>query len=192
MAVPSEFDNQTGITARNHINQFIKKVSFSYNHIVGRLLEVGPQDRSFIKNMFPNLEYFDLDINDKYNPRIVGDLTKENQDIPSNYFDIIFCMEVLEHSLNPFNVVKELRRILKNQGLLVVSAPLNWRIHGPIPDCWRFTEHGFKVLLKDFDIIEIDILETPGRELFPIHYNVLAVNNLSKVANDSEIKFRVI
>lgn len=30
-----------------------------------------------------------------------------------------------------------------------------------------FTEHGFKVLLRDFDVVKIDILETHGRDLFP-------------------------
>ncbi len=101
-------------------------------------------------------------------------------------------MEILEHTIDPFGAVKEMRRILKHEGYLLVSAPLNWRIHGPIPDCWRFTEHGFKVLLRDFDIIEIDILETPGRDLFPIHYNVLAKCNKFKNTLDSEIKFRFI
>jgi hypothetical protein len=88
--------------------------------------------------------------------------------------------------------VVELRRLLKDGGYLLVSAPLNWRIHGPSPDCWRFTEHGWRVLLKDFDIIEIDTLETPDRELFPIKYNLLARCNKNKNTPVNEIKFRYI
>jgi hypothetical protein len=68
-------------------------------------------------------------------------------------------------------------------------APLNWRIHGPIPDCWRFTEFGWKVLLKDFDIIEIDKLETPDRNLFPIKYNILAKCNKLKNVDIHSMKF---
>jgi SAM-dependent methyltransferase len=101
-------------------------------------------------------------------------------------------MEVIEHTLDPFGAIHEMRRILKHGGLLLISAPLNFRIHGPIPDCWRFTEHGFKVLLRDFDILENDILETPGRDLFPIHYNILARNDKMKQVADSELKFRFI
>ncbi len=101
-------------------------------------------------------------------------------------------MEVLEHTLNPFDAIKELRRITKHGGYLLVSAPLNFRIHGPSPDCWRFTEHGWRVLLRDFDIVEIDIMETPDRELFPIKYNILAKCNKYKNTLDSEIEFRFI
>ena len=75
---------------------------------------------------------------------------------------------------------------------LLVSAPLNWRIHGPVPDCWRFTEHGWKVLLKNYDIIEIDTLETPDRELFPIKYNILAKCNKAKNVQNHELEFRYI
>jgi hypothetical protein len=72
---------------------------------------------------------------------------------------------------------------------ILFSAPLNWRIHGPVPDCWRFTEFGWKVLLKDFDIIEIDRLETPDRPLFPIKYNILAKCNKSKNISIDSVKF---
>ncbi|WP_244127972.1 hypothetical protein [Burkholderia gladioli] len=37
---------------------------------------------------------------------------------------------------------KEIRRVLRDEGWQLISAPLNWRIHGPTPDCWRITEHG--------------------------------------------------
>jgi hypothetical protein len=101
-------------------------------------------------------------------------------------------LNVLEHTLDPFNAIKELRRIIKHEGYLLLSAPLNWRIHGPIPDCWRFTEHGWKVLLRDFDILDISILESPDRELFPIQYCLLAKCNKSKNTTDSELQFRYI
>ena len=40
------------------------------------------------------------------------------------------------------------------------------------------------------DIVEIDSLETPDRELFPIKYNVLSRCDKTKDVRDSEIKFR--
>jgi hypothetical protein len=39
---------------------------------------------------------------------------------------------------------------------------------------------------------EFDILEAPGRELFPIHYNVLARKVAGKFTPDSELHFRFI
>lgn len=194
MATPGKFDNETFELTRQHINDFIVRVSQATKRegLSGRLLEIGSQDRSEVRNNFSNFTVDTFDIVDKYKPTYVGDLTLYNSHISDSLFDCIVCLEVLEHTTNPFNAVNELRRLLKHNGYLLVSAPLNWRIHGPSPDCWRFTEHGWRVLLKDFDIVEIDTLETPDRELFPIKYNILARCNKEKNTPVSEIKFRYI
>ena len=192
MATVSQFDEETGVMARAHINDFVRRVAASLSGSTGKLLEIGPQERSLVRECFAGFAVETFDIVDTYKPTHVGDITRHNPAIPDSAYDCVVGMEVLEHTLDPFGGVREMRRILRDGGHLLVSAPLNWRIHGPIPDCWRFTEHGFKVLLRDFDILEIDILETPGRELFPIHYNVLARCNKAKRTADGEIDFRFI
>jgi SAM-dependent methyltransferase len=192
MATVSKFDEESMPIARNHVNEFLLRIAKDLSSQTGRLLEIGPQERSLVRDSFANFDIDTFDIVDTYQPTYVGDITKHNTMIPDNTYDCVLGMEVLEHTIDPFSAVREMRRILKDGGSLLVSAPLNWRIHGPIPDCWRFTEHGFKVLLRDFDIVEIDILETPGRDLFPIHYNVLAKCNKSKNTPDSALQFRFI
>ena len=79
-----------------------------------------------------------------------------NPEIPSGRFDCVFCTEVLEHTLQPFDAARELHRMLAPGGHLVLTTPFNFRIHGPLPDCWRFTEHGLRALLADFEIVELD------------------------------------
>jgi SAM-dependent methyltransferase len=192
MATPSKFDQEILPITREHINDFIIKTSNLLKNQTGQLLEIGSQDHSVVKEYFSNFNIDTFDIVDTYNPTYIGDITKYNEFIKDNIYDCVACLEVLEHTLNPFEAIKELRRILKHEGYLLVSAPLNFRIHGPSPDCWRFTEHGWRVLLKDFDIIEIDIMETPDRELFPIKYNILAKCNKYKNVLDNEIEFRYI
>jgi SAM-dependent methyltransferase len=190
MATPSQFDNETFSIARDHINDFIKATAAELPVKTGMLLEIGPQTQSTVRESFKDFTAHTFDIVSTYSPTFVGDITKHNTEIPDSTYDVIACMEVLEHTLNPFDAVKELRRMLKHEGYLLVSAPLNWRIHGPSPDCWRFTEHGWRALLRDFDILNIDILETPGRELFPIKYNVLAKCDKFKNTLDNELTFR--
>jgi SAM-dependent methyltransferase len=192
MATPSKFDQEILPITREHINDFIIKTSNLLKNQTGQLLEIGSQDHSVVKEYFSNFNIDTFDIVDIYNPTYIGDITKYNEFIKDSIYDCVACLEVLEHTLNPFEAIKELRRILKHEGYLLVSAPLNFRIHGPSPDCWRFTEHGWRVLLKDFDIIEIDIMETPDRELFPIKYNILAKCNKYKNVLDNEIEFRYI
>ncbi|HLJ12844.1 MAG TPA: methyltransferase domain-containing protein [Planctomycetaceae bacterium] len=192
MAVVSQLDQDLMPLARDHITRFIQRIGDALSTQSGRLLEIGPQDRSDVRRSFASFAHETFDIVDTYKPTHVGDITKRNDSIAESTYDCVVCMEVLEHTLDPFGAVREMRRILKHGGHLLVSAPLNWRIHGPIPDCWRFTEHGFKVLLRDFEIIEIDILETPGRDLFPLHYNVLAKTDKNKCTADRDLKFRFI
>jgi SAM-dependent methyltransferase len=95
-------------------------------------------------------------------------------------FDTILCMEVLEHTIWPTTAVDNMAMLLKPGGTLIGSTPLNARIHGPLPDCWRFTVHGLRVLLKDFDDVKIEPLES-DRPLFPVGYRWSGVCN--KTAN---------
>jgi SAM-dependent methyltransferase len=190
MAIPSQFDNDTFSLARDHLAAFVRRTADTLAGESGRLLEVGPQDRTFVRECFGNFKVDTFDVVDTYAPDIVGDITRQNVQIADSTYDCVVCMEVIEHTLNPFEAVKELRRVLRHEGWLLISAPLNWRIHGPTPDCWRITEHGWNALLRDFDIVEIDILESPGRELFPIRYNVLAKCNKFKQSKDSDLTFR--
>ena len=190
MITPSEFDNNTFSIAREHLNSFINRVAKTIGNTDNRLLEIGPQDRSEVKSAFNMCNIETLDLVPDYNPDIVGDITKYNSHIKDSTYDIITCLEILEHTINPFSAINELRRISKQDGYILFSAPLNWRIHGPIPDCWRFTEFGWLVLLKDFDIIEIDRLETPDRNLFPIKYNILAKCNKLKNVDVYSMNFK--
>jgi len=192
MIEPSSFDNETFLATREHLNLFINRVAKKYGGTNKKLLEIGSQDRSEVREAFNMCDIDTLDIVPNYNPDIIGDITKYNSNINDSTYDIITCLEILEHTVNPFLAIEELRRITKDEGYILFSAPLNWRIHGPIPDCWRFTEFGWRVLLKDFDIIEIDKLETPDRNLFPIKYNILAKCNKLKNIDIHSMKFEPI
>jgi len=189
MIIPSKFDNDTFSMAREHLNSFINRVAKENNTANKRLLEIGPQERSEVKKSFDKCQIKTLDIVPDYGPDIIGDITKYNSHIQDSTYDIVTCLEILEHTINPFSAIEELKRITVDGGLVLFSAPLNWRIHGPVPDCWRFTEFGWRVLLKDFDIIEIDKLETPDRNLFPIKYNILAKCNKLKNIDVYSMKF---
>lgn len=47
----------------------------------------------------------------------------EKTDFSDNYFDVITMFYVLEHLPHPLEVLKEARRILRNDGLLVIRVP---------------------------------------------------------------------
>lgn len=44
-----------------------------------------------------------------------------------NYFDIITCIATFEHIYDPYSVIKEIRRILNREGILIIEVPnITW------------------------------------------------------------------
>lgn len=160
---------------RQDVSVFIAKCGADYDKKGAHVLDIAPQDHEGAKPYFKLSEVETMDIDPKSGATYIADLCKKNEDtILHNKFDYVICTEVLEHTLQPFDAVAEIKRILKPGGLVFVSTPYNFRIHGPLPDCWRFSEHGLRALFKDFEIIKLEALETEDRFLMPIHYKLIA------------------
>ena len=165
---------------RKNIIHFMRNVALKYvetkvSSINYKLLDIAPQIHEGASPFFKNNVLIDtFDIDPKSGCTFIGDICSTNDFISNNYYDFIVCTEVLEHTLEPWNDV-EMKRILKPGGFVFLSSPFNFRIHGPLPDCWWFSEHGFRALFSDgFEIIEINSLETIDRPLMLIHYTLVA------------------
>ncbi len=87
-----------------------------------RVLDVGCSDNSLV-NYFRGLgiEAVGLDIKRTSNIDILGD--GESLSFKDNLFDLVTCIEVLEHLYNPENFIREARRVLVNGGFLYITTP---------------------------------------------------------------------
>lgn len=114
--------------------------------LTGRVMDIGAQNpRRWI-----GTGYFTLGHTSDTQSDQVGDVTElpfDDEDL-----DAIVCTEVLEHCTDPFRAVDEMHRVLKPGGLLLVTSPFLWPWHGNAhyPDYWRFTDQGWKHLLRQF------------------------------------------
>jgi len=119
--------------------------------LTGRVMDVGVQNpRRWI-----GPEYFTFGHTGDTQSDRIGDLTDlpfENEEL-----DAIVCTEVLEHCADPFYAVIEMHRVLKEGGLLLVTSPFLWPWHGnaDYPDYWRFTDQGWRYLLRDFSTLTV-------------------------------------
>lgn len=53
-------------------------------------------------------------------------------------FDAVFCLEALEHVLNPLKVLQEIYRVLKKSGYAIVLVPSeNWLFHSIVWPLWQ-------------------------------------------------------
>lgn len=160
---------------RSNVNRFLAACAARYATPGRHLLDIAPQVHEGARPYFSEGVLIEtLDIDPKSGCDHIGDICRINHGIPSASFDYVVCTEVLEHVRQPFDAVQEIERLLIPGGYAFVTTPFNFRIHGPLPDCWRFTEHGLRELFRRFEIIELVALEATDRFLMPIHYTLVA------------------
>lgn len=98
-----------------------------------KVLDIGCGDAIFAELM-PEFEWYGVDINidaagksDRAIGLVAHDLMKPPYPWESGTFDAIICSEVLEHLWDLRTVHKEAKRLLKRDGVYVISTPnFNW------------------------------------------------------------------
>ena len=83
-------------------------------------------------------------------------------------FDAVICAELLEHVFKPELVLREIYRVLKIEGKLLVTVPFLYRIHADPDDFGRYTNTFWWLVLNEVGYRDIKI-EKQG-----FYYSVLA------------------
>lgn len=101
---------------------------------IERMIDLGCNDGGLtllFKEKLSVKEVYGVDINEeavlKAGKRGVKayrlDLSKDKLPFPDNFFDLVVSFEVIEHLINPDNMLREARRVLKRGGFLLISTP---------------------------------------------------------------------
>jgi 2-polyprenyl-3-methyl-5-hydroxy-6-metoxy-1,4-benzoquinol methylase len=77
-----------------------------------------------------------------------------NEPLSIDPVDVVFCFSMLEHCDKPWLVAQNIQKVLKKDGLLLISVPFQWRVHGYPNDYWRFTFNGIKALFTEINWLE--------------------------------------
>lgn len=92
--------------------------------------------------------------------RIAGDrvdLVADGQRLPFDdaTFDYVICAETLEHDTAPWLTAREIIRVSKPGGLVIVTVPgIGFPRHDFPSDYWRFTTDGLALLFDGLEIME--------------------------------------
>jgi SAM-dependent methyltransferase len=138
-----------------------KGVLLNKNYLKGRLLDFGCGNKPYRK-LFDVKEYVGVDIKESghshKNEQI--DVFYDGKTIPfgDNQFDCIFSAEVFEHIFNLEHILKELHRVLKPGGHLLITLPFVWEEHEIPYDYARYTSFGINNLLtrNGFEVINLE------------------------------------
>ncbi len=106
--------------------------SFSQPGANQTILDVGTGNGILLKTLsrpFPDNKYTGIDVLREIDTLSIPNVHFIIDDIrhtsfESRSFDVIYCLDVLEHIEELYMAVYEIERILKKEGLLIVSMPL--------------------------------------------------------------------
>jgi SAM-dependent methyltransferase len=142
------------------IKKFSKKIK-SENYI----LDVGCGKKPY-KKYFKTDHYFgiEIDFGGHANHAKEADAFYDGKNIPfdNESFDYILSTQVLEHVENPNYLVREMFRVLKINGEVLVTIPFVCNEHEQPFDFWRFTQFGCKKIMEEAGFKEINITPTCG------------------------------
>ncbi len=126
------------------------------------VLEVGAGHYDHQPYFAAKLTKFDAD--ESQSPDIVGDA--HAMPMEDDRFDAALAISVLEHVDDPYQVVREMHRVLKPGATVLAWIPFTFGVHGFPEDVSRFTTFGMRRLFEraGFEVTDID--EAPYAGVF--------------------------
>ncbi len=111
----------------------------------GVALQVGSGENPYaLSAAHPHLRWVNSDVELGYRPDLVADVT--GLPFPDASFEAVVAQQVLEHVYDPAAAAREMQRVLRPGGVLLVSAPFIYPLHGLPYDFQRFTPFGLRAL----------------------------------------------
>jgi SAM-dependent methyltransferase len=147
---PKDFKCSVPTSGRGYLHTLMLETALKRcgAYVKGVTLDVGCGRKPYEKTFFAGAEkYVGLDyLTDRSTPDVVGSAT----DIPLGDagFDTVVCTEVLEHVPDPLKAMREMYRVLKPGGYLVLSTPMYWPRHEVPYDYFRYPYDGLLHLIK--------------------------------------------
>lgn len=131
----------------------------------GKLLDIGCGNQPYRK-LFKNIsQYIGTNSKEYYSKKTFSKLktdyiVEDGCKLPFNdqEFDVVVNFQVLPVFKDPAAFIKEVWRVLRNQGIFIITTDFLYPIWNAPNDYYRFTRYGLEQLVKrnNFDIVHLD------------------------------------
>jgi ubiquinone/menaquinone biosynthesis C-methylase UbiE len=147
---------------RNYVKRIISKFEFEEP-----ILDCGAGwEPNLYEPLFPNRKYIKQDLQD-YDPPCIDVICDicDMSPIQDNSIGLVLLLESLEHIEHPQKALDEVFRVLKPNGLLILTTVMALAIHRYPKDYWRFCPDGMELLMNRFKILDFTL---EGEPIFPL------------------------
>jgi len=110
---------------------------------------------NYYQPLFPGKRYIKQDMQNFDPPciDIICDIS-DMKPISDGSIGLVLNLESLEHIPYPQKAIDEIYRVLRPNGLLILTTVMHFKIHPCPKDYWRFTPEGIALLLNRFKILD--------------------------------------
>ena len=144
---------------RKALDKLLEKHTSLYKGIV---LDIGGRDRGIFKKPKQKAEkWIFADIESKHKPDIILDVANM-ENIKTESIDVINAIELFEHVFNINDGISECYRVLKKDGIFILSVPFLFPVHADPFDYQRWTNTKWEKQLKNIGF-KVEKIEITGR-----------------------------
>ncbi len=121
------------------------------------------------------------------------DINKFDLPYENKYFDCIICADILEHLIDPWHILNKIKKLLKDDGFIIVSIPNIRHIHtflSLLRGDWDYVDRGIfdRTHLRFFTLKSITkSLTAAGYDVITFKRNYRLFENSGKYTNISKI-----
>ena len=140
---------------REAVIRYVKWVIERFPFVEPILDTCAGWEPNYYQPLFPGRRYIKQDMQDFDPPciDILCDIT-DMKPIPDESIGLVLNLESLEHVPYPQRAIDEIHRVLRPNGLLILTTVMHFKIHRAPKDYWRFTPDGIEFLLSRFKILD--------------------------------------
>ena len=115
----------------------------------------GQENIADMRPFFTGMEYIGCDARE--GPGVDAIFDVQSTGLAPNTAGVILCLDTLEHVKNPIMACREMARITRHGGWVLITTVFSFPIHDYPADYWRFTPECMAMLMRFYDTSAVGV-----------------------------------